>query len=509
MNGVERFTYEYMAYPHQKAFHESTAKHRLLGGAAGPGKTYALIIDQMLACNMFSAQEGPEVHTLLLRRTHPKLEDTVITRFREKIPRELYRDYHEQKHVVTWHNGATTKFGAMQYEHDVWGYQGQWFKIGYDELTEFTFPQWQNISAWNRCPVSQKCTKDGATNPIGIGARWVEDLFVKGQPCAEMEENQKQQYHKEDYRYFPATYRDNPIYAQDAQYIRNLESYQSAVSRALKEGIWGIAGGYFDGAWDEAYNVYRASEWTPLPWYKKWLGGDWGFDHNSAIHWLCQEPNGAVRVYREFVGNKHTPEELADIIVKESQSDFRDKESVPYSLFSFSHDAFASTRFGSPLNSIAQRMGYVLNKAGLPAPLESTRDKVGREQILYDFLRKRIKVGDTYSDELKANVPIQAAQLQISDACVNLIRTIQSAPRDEKNSEEIAEFLGDDSLQSVGYGLYAMFGKPRPKPESVIHQEHLDRLPDLQTKFAAHFEWMNRRQEVTPKPVIVPAWMRQ
>src|ERR1700722_1235309 len=95
--GAERFLYKYTAYPHQKAFHESKARYRLLGGAAGPGKTLALLLDHMLCCNMFPKDLAPEVHTLILRRTHPKLLNTVITRFREKIPRELYRDFNEQK----------------------------------------------------------------------------------------------------------------------------------------------------------------------------------------------------------------------------------------------------------------------------------------------------------------------------------------------------------------------------------------------------------------------------
>jgi hypothetical protein len=249
-DSAEQFVYRYEAYPHQKAFHESPKPHRLLGGAAGPGKTLALIEDHMLSCNRFSPDVAPQVHTLILRRTYPKLASTVITRFREKIPKELYRDFNESQHIVTWRNGSTTQFGAMQHEHDVWGWQGQWYKIAYDELTEFTFPQWQNISAWNRCPVSSHATKDGATNPIGIGAAWVEDLFVKHKTCAEMDANQKAQYKAEHYGYFPATYLDNPVYANDPQYIANLDSYQAAVSQALKMGIWGVAGGYFDGAWD-------------------------------------------------------------------------------------------------------------------------------------------------------------------------------------------------------------------------------------------------------------------
>lgn len=471
IDGVERFIHRYEAYPHQKAFHESRAKHRLLGGAAGPGKTLALIEDHMGSCMRFNAQEGPEVHTLLLRRTYPKLEATVITRFREKIPKELYRDFNEQKSTVTWHNGSTTKFGSMQYEHDVWGYQGQWYKIGYDELTEFTFGQWQNISAWNRCPVSKRATKDGATNPIGIGAPWVESLFVKRHPCAEMDANQRGQYDKANYAYFPATYLDNPIYATDAQYISNLDSYQGPISKALKLGIWGIAGGYFEGAWDEAYNVYPAESVQIQPWWKKWLGGDWGFEHNSVIHWFCMDDLGIVRIYRELVCNHHTPEQLAERMIPLCRNENGELES--YELFSLSHDAFAMRQ---DINPIGMRIGRVLSQAGIQAPKPSTKDKIGREQILYDYLRGRVKVGEVYNDAEARTEPVCVAKLQIADTCENVIRTIPNAPRDEKNREEIAEFLGDDALQSSGYGLYAMFGKPALQPVGMRVEQRVQQI---------------------------------
>jgi hypothetical protein len=465
-SGLERFVYE--AFPHQLAFHSSPLKHRLLGGAAGPGKTFALIMDHMLNCNRFSVQDAPQVHTLLLRRTHPKLAATVITRFREKIPKELYRDFNEQQHLVTWRNGSTTQFGSMQHEHDVWGWQGQWYKIGYDELTEFTFPQWQNISAWNRCPVSPHATKDGATNPIGIGAGWVESLFVLGKPCVEMDKSQKAKYDKSDYGYFPATYRENPIYANDPNFIANLDSYQAAISNALKEGIWGAAGGYFDGAFDEAVNVYPAESFTPKTYHVKWLGGDWGFEHNFAIHWNSMDDLGITRCYRELVDNHHTPEELGEAIVKNSRDP--DGNLEKYELFSFSHDAFAKRHDTNP---IAIRIGRVLQSHGLIAPEPSTMDKPGREQILYDKLKARIKVGEVFNDGQGTSEPVLEAALQISDACPNLISTIGKAPRDEKEPEEIAEFLGDDSLASEGYGLYARFGKPHRKPLEVRVNERM------------------------------------
>lgn len=478
MDGVQTFLHRYNAYPHQDAFHRSLAKHRLLGGAAGPGKTLALIEDHMGSCNKFSADEAPQVHTLILRRTHPKLSATVITRFREKIPKELYQDFNESKGIVTWHNGSTTQFGAMQYEHDVWGWQGQWYKIAYDELTEFTFSQWQNISAWNRCPVSPKATKDGATNPIGIGAPWVEDLFVKHQPCEEMDKNQRALYRKEDFAYFAATYLDNPIYANDAQYIANLDSYQGPIASALKEGIWGVAGGYFDGAWDEAYNVYPADSVEFETWHKRWIGGDWGFEHDFAIYWLAMDDLGIVRVYRELVDNHHTPEELAERIA--SMSVGIDGKLETYELFSFAHDAFAQRHDTNP---IALRMGEVLKKYGVIEPSQSTKDKPGREQIIYDMLKGRVQVGEIFNDELGRTEPILQAKLQISDACPKLIRTLPRAPRDEKNREEIAEFLGDDPIPGLGYPLYAMFGKPSPKPLAVRVKERIEQFPEGQTRY--------------------------
>lgn len=103
-NGAKEIVYR--PYTKQNAFHKSYAKHRLLGGAAGPGKSLALIMDHMMGCYEFTdPDEAKQVHTLLLRRTHPKLEATLITRFREKVPKELYSHFNESKKVVTWLNG--------------------------------------------------------------------------------------------------------------------------------------------------------------------------------------------------------------------------------------------------------------------------------------------------------------------------------------------------------------------------------------------------------------------
>ena len=53
----------YEPFPRQKEFHDSGAKYRLFGGAAGPGKTKALLYEAIL-----QAHKHAGVDTLLMRR---------------------------------------------------------------------------------------------------------------------------------------------------------------------------------------------------------------------------------------------------------------------------------------------------------------------------------------------------------------------------------------------------------------------------------------------------------
>src|SRR5258708_9752069 len=110
---------DYMSFDRHKQFHKSTEKYRLLGGAAGPGKTKALLFEAII-----QAHSHAGVNTLLLRRTYPELESSLLTYFRRDVPRGLYRTYNESKHLVTWKNGSPTRVGYCRNENDVYQYQG-------------------------------------------------------------------------------------------------------------------------------------------------------------------------------------------------------------------------------------------------------------------------------------------------------------------------------------------------------------------------------------------------
>ena len=135
------------------------------------------------------ANDNMGSNTLLLRRTFPELEQSLLLYFRKEIPRELYSSFNDSKHVVTWLNGSTTRFGYCAAENDVYQYQGAEFLfIGIDELTLFTLRQWQFLTSRNRCPIARTFPNmAGATNPGNIGHAWVKSLWIDKQPAAGME----------------------------------------------------------------------------------------------------------------------------------------------------------------------------------------------------------------------------------------------------------------------------------------------------------------------------------
>jgi hypothetical protein len=282
----------YAPFPKQRDFHKSPAKYRLFGGAAGPGKSMALLMEAVVQAN-----DNMGSNTLLLRRTFPELEQSLLLYFRKEIPRELYASFNDSKHVVTWLNGSTTRFGYCAAENDVYQYQGAEFLfIGIDELTLFTLRQWQFLTSRNRCPIARTFPNmAGATNPGNIGHAWVKSLWIDKQPAAGMENPEC--YDPSDYDFISARVHDNPIYAADQNYLKTLAALPSHLRRAFLDGDWEVfAGQYFDN-FDVTRHISRAETIDWKPWWPRWISIDWGFEHPSATYWHAAAP-GAAAVFR-------------------------------------------------------------------------------------------------------------------------------------------------------------------------------------------------------------------
>ncbi|MGC0774488.1 MAG: hypothetical protein WB543_16260 [Candidatus Acidiferrum sp.] len=448
------FSQYYRPFARQQQFHLSPAKYRLFGGAAGPGKTKALLWEAIIQANLWAGAD-----TLLLRRTYPELESSLLAYFRRDVPRALYKKYNESKHVVTWTNGSTTRFGYCRNENDVYQYQGAEFLfIGLDELTHFTFKQWQFLTSRNRCPVSGSfCNMAGATNPGNIGHAWVKSLWLDHKPPAGFD--QPQLYDPRDYEFLRARLEDNPIYANDAGYRRTLETLPEHLRKAFLDGDWNVfAGQYFD-IFDYGRHTARPEEIRLEAWWPRWISVDWGFQHPSAVYWHCAVPESGVTrdpwsvsgeetksqisgfarsdlhgsrntgrgsrivTYREFVQNGLSPRMLAQGIAERST-----RENI-CEVF-LSPDAFAHRTAEA---SIAEQVGEVLIANGLPRPAPADDDRVGGWQFMYQLLESNAWV--------------------VTENCTKLIECMPTLVRDSVRHEDIRKMDGDDPADSARYGL--------------------------------------------------------
>jgi phage terminase large subunit len=444
----------YQAFPRQVHFHRSGSLYRLFGGAAGPGKTKALLWEAI-----FQAHKVPRSDSLLLRRTYPELESSLLAYFRRDVPRPLYKSYNEAKHVVTWKNDSTTRFGFCRNENDVYRYQGAEFLfIGLDELTHFTLKQWQFLTSRNRCPVkgSKPCMA-GASNPGNVGHAWVKALWVDHTPPPGYE--RPELYNPGDYDFIRARLDDNPIYANDVEYRRKLETLPEHLRRAFLDGDWNVfAGQYFD-VFDVGRHTVRPEDLRLEPWWPRWISIDWGFQHPSAVYWHCAIPKPVSRdswfvtragpqsegafhespvtshqpaplltgsrivTYREFVQTGLSPRMLAQAIAERSG---RERISEIF----LSPDAFAHRTSEA---SIAEQLGDVLVMNGLPRPAPADDDRIGGWQLMYQLL--------------------ESDSWLITENCAKLIECLPQLVRDNHRVEDIRKVDGDDLADAARYGL--------------------------------------------------------
>jgi hypothetical protein len=431
----------YTPFKKQQEFHRSPAKYRLFGGAAGPGKSAALTWEAIIQANEFHG-----VDTLLLRRTFPELEESLLREFHRNVPRDMYKSFNEAKHIATWWNGSTTRFGYCQGEQDVYQYQGaEYAFIGIDELTMFTLRQWQFLTSRNRCPVKGVFPNmAGATNPGNIGHVWVKALWGcdgPKRPAPGME--RPDQYDPNDYEFIRARLSDNPIYANDTSYRKTLEALPTHLRDAFLYGSWDIfAGQYFD-IFDRKKHVTRVTDLKS--WYPRWISIDWGFAHNFAVYWHTTLPDGQFATYREFVDSGLEPDVLVAKIAGLSKG-----EHISDIYISPDTDA----RRDSP-DTIYKQMGKQFESLGLPHCRKADDDRKGGWLLLHQLLKNECLV--------------------IDESCVNLIDKIPTAVRDPNDIEDIEKCDGDDEIDAWRYGYKSRL-EPAQAPLEVRMEGNLASL---------------------------------
>lgn len=156
----------------QEKFLRSPAREAFFGGAAGPGKSFALLLD---ACRYIDRRH---YRALLLRRTYPELEQSLLEGSHKIYP-NLGGRYVGDKRLWVFESGAKIRFGYLEHENDKFRYDGAEFQyVGFDELTGFTRGQYLFLFSRLRSPDGIPTYMRATSNPGGPGHEWVLERFA-------------------------------------------------------------------------------------------------------------------------------------------------------------------------------------------------------------------------------------------------------------------------------------------------------------------------------------------
>jgi predicted phage terminase large subunit-like protein len=237
--------------PRQAEFLAYEGREALYGGAAGGGKSVALLIAAL------QFLDEPGYSALILRRTFKQLSkaDSILSKAKEwllPLRRRGVR-YNGDEKKFTFPTGTTLEFGHMDHEDSKHDYQGgSWAFVGVDEATQFTGPMLSYPRTRQRRPTGSRLPIRwrGGSNPGGVGHEYIKNRYIK--------DSSGRSPANRDRQFFPATIDDNPNIDR-ADYIKQLtESGVGPLLLAqLLRGDWdAVAGGRFRREWFRRFERY-------------------------------------------------------------------------------------------------------------------------------------------------------------------------------------------------------------------------------------------------------------
>jgi predicted phage terminase large subunit-like protein len=207
----------------QKVFLRTYALEALFGGAAGGGKSSALLMSALQYVDV------PNYSAILFRRTFADLSLPGALMDRAKDWMSNYDDIHwnANSYIFTFPSGARISFGYLNNTNDYLRYKGAEFQfIGMDEVTEIRELDYRYLFSRLRRPASGPLSQvplrmRAASNPA---PNWVRQRFI-------VEGNEQGRI------FVPSKLTDNPGIDADS-YRQALSSLDPIERRRLESGDW-------------------------------------------------------------------------------------------------------------------------------------------------------------------------------------------------------------------------------------------------------------------------------
>ena len=420
----------------QTDFFAAPERDVLYGGAAGGGKSYAMLIDPLRFAHRAAHR------ALILRRSMPELRE-LIDKSRELYPKAFPGcKYKEVEKLWNFPSGAKVEFGFLERDADVYRYQGQAYSwIGFDEITHLpTEFGWNYLASRLRTTDPEitpymRCT----ANPGGVGATWVKKRYVDPHPPNESFTGEDNLTRK----FIPARLDDNPYLAEDGRYEEMLKALPPTQRKQLLEGNWDVNEGAAFTEFEQDVHVITPFE-IPISW-ERTKGIDYGYASESSCVWGTVDPSdGTLIIYRELYQKGLTGEDLGDRITQMELSD-------PYSVQGVL-DTAAWARTGTTGPTVGEsliRAGHKLRRAD--------KNRIQGKIQIHEYLKVQ-----------QSGRP----RLQIFNTCPNLIRELQSIPLDRSNPEDVDTHAPDHAYDAL---RYLIMSRPRIQDSfSRIRNLHLE-----------------------------------
>ena len=444
--------------PKQAAFLKRPEYEVLYGGAAGGGKSDALLAEALRQVHI------PQYKGLILRKTYPQLSE-LVDRSREiYLPAFPGAKYNATEHTWTFPSGAKIIFGSMQHSADRLNYQGKRYDfIGFDELTHFTFDEYSYLFSRNRpnC-AGTRCYIRATCNPGGIGHAWVKERFIlPAPPMTRIVE--EQQVRKPDGRiqrvvrdrmFIPSTVFDNRILMENApEYAASLAMLPEAEKNALLYGDWDSFSGQVFTEWKNDPAHYQDRRFThviePFDIPEHWRvirGFDFGYTRPYAVGWFAADEGGRLYHIAELYGCRDTPNRGLRETPARIASRIREMEAAHpllrgRQIFGVADPSIFDESRGESIAVMMARRGVYWEAA------DNTR-LAGKMQLHYRLAFDR------------RGVPM----LYVFKDCKQFIRTFPSLVYDEHNPEDVDTAQEDHIYDMVRYVCMEHRISPPKKP---------------------------------------------
>lgn len=461
--------------PKQIEFMQRPEYEALYGGAAGGGKSDALLAEALRQVKI------PNYRAIIFRDTTKQLEG-LISR-----SEELYKNlksrpkYNHNEMVWKFPSGAKIFFGYMQYEKDKLNYQGKAYDfIGFDELTHFTYTQYTYLMSRNR-PVgpNTRVYIRATTNPGGKGMQWVKDRFITPAPPLNritdeykiVTPNNEIIRQKRSRIFVPSSVFDNPaLLKNDPNYLATLAALPDAERKALLYGDWSSFEGQVFTEFTDDPAHYEDRKWThviepfsiPKHW-KIYRGYDFGYAKPFSVAWYAVDEYGKIYRFKEYYGCTGTPNvglqispvEQAKEIRRLESEDPNMKDRKPSEIIGIADPSiFDESRGESIAAMMARNPNYVYWNPG------DNNRLPGKMQFHYRF------AFDEDGD----------CMFQVFNTCRNFIRTVPNLIYSATKPEDIDTDMEDHVYDEC---RYVLMEHPISRPEIILTHAQRDDPLDM------------------------------